>query len=460
MSVTLATRDMLKSQLRRLASDFASEKIEREDYTRRRRTLIDGIVDGDIQIEREPPPLPPPPPAAPTEALEPAPPSARLSPLRVGAGAMVVVALITATWLLWPDPAPPPPPQVVVRTQSTASTAAAQKPDRRARTMVESFLSVHDWGEASIANFELGWRALTAEQRERAKTASWFRRLTKAMRDELKTQRALLEFDKTGTVVAAGARLLALGEFLGVADALPDFPVPDAAAPAAIPEPAAREPASDSADARPTATVAATSDAELTGSQWLATRRAGAYTLQLFAVDRLDRVQRLIDGHPGLALKVLDFGSATPRYRILYGEFGSPAEAESTHASLPESVRGDEASAYIKSLDEMRSAYGQGGSVLPRVGWLAVQDAGHFTLQLFASNRRENVDKLVSAHPTLELRVQATREPESRFRVLYGAYATEAAARAAGDQIPAAILERTGAPLVKSIAELQAIAAP
>ncbi|NIP45936.1 MAG: hypothetical protein GWN21_06095, partial [Gammaproteobacteria bacterium] len=42
---------MNKSQLRRLAKDYASGRLEYEDYVRERADLIDGIVAGSIAIE-------------------------------------------------------------------------------------------------------------------------------------------------------------------------------------------------------------------------------------------------------------------------------------------------------------------------------------------------------------------------------------------------------------------------
>ena len=455
---------MHKSQLRRLARDFANGKIEREAYTRRRDTLIDGIADGEIEIVREPPPRPPPPPPeSPPPTIELEPESRGLSPLHVVVGAAVaVVVVVAATWLLWPD-------KETVQIARTAAPAITQptppEPEPAARVLVEAFVEARDWGNSSIAKFKVGWDALTPAEREAAKAAPWFRQLTRAMRDELKTQRALLEFDKTGEVVAAGARLLALGELLGVANTMPEFPIPETETTTSASQTTVETPAtlSDlSGDPSRNASRDPSGDASGSSSaQWLAAQAPGRFTLQLFAVNNLDKIGALIERNPDVDFKVFDLGASNPRYRVFYGSFETADAATTAHATLPESVRREQPRPFVKALDEFRATQADGSTTaeVGEDGWLALQDGGHFTLQLFASSSRDNVDRLISAHPSLALKLHTTRTDQS-FRVLYGAYHDEATARAAVAKLPATVLESTGAPLVKSIADLQAIAAP
>nr|NIQ52097.1 hypothetical protein [Gemmatimonadota bacterium]NIU72207.1 hypothetical protein [Gammaproteobacteria bacterium] len=54
----------------------------------------------------------------------------------------------------------------------------------------------------------------------------------------------------------------------------------------------------------------------LSGSQWLARQRDEDYTLQLFAVAHLDRLETLTTGHPDLALYLLTFEGRQPRFRM------------------------------------------------------------------------------------------------------------------------------------------------
>ena len=462
---------MHKSQLRRLASDFANGKIEREEYARRRTTLVDGIVDGEIEIVREAPPPPPAP--APVSTPEPEAeieaPGPRLSALHVVVGGVVGLAILAVTWWLWP--APPPP---VVR--NVVPAIAPPAPEPAAQRLVEGFLAARDWNATRVESFKLGWDALTPAEREQAKSAPSFRRLTRAIRDELKTQRALLEFDQTGEVVATGARLLAIGELLGVADTLPDFPIPDQTIPAAAPDSNAGPDPDSDPDSDPDlnrATVPETStsqveaaappdeDSTVSSLDWLAMQPRGRYTLQLFAVDNLDKIGHLIERNPDLQFVVLDFAGSTPRYRVLHGSFESADAATAAHRQLPDNVRQEQPTAYAKALDELRAT--QAGentpSANPESSWLALQDAAHYTVQLFASSNRENVDRLISSHPALGLKLHITQTDQS-YRVLYGAYRDEATARDAVAQLPPDVLAGTGAPLIKTISDLQAIAAP
>lgn len=434
---------MNKSQVRRLARDHANGMLEREEYLRRRRWLIDGIVDGSIPIEREIPPPPPPPPAPgpgpdvheePAAALAPR----RVSPLYIGIGVVVVVAV---AWALWPAPeAPPPRPQ----DRAAAPEVTPERQASPARTLVENFLAMRDWGESSVDEFRGEWSGLEPSEQEEARGAPWFRRFSKALRDEIKTQKALLEFDKSGEASATGARLVALGEFLGLGDSLPDFP----AGPASAPATAAGAPAAAAAEAPVSPPEAPT------GSQWFSSLDDDHYTLQLFALKGLEKVERLLRENDQMQVHIIDLENIEPRYRVFYGDFATEDAAQAAHASLPESVRRAQPLAYAKRVGDLRAAFGLAGASRTGGGPLAAENAERYTLQLFASDNRENVDRLVQTYPALDLKVHAAASGDSRYRVLYGSFASEADARLAGESLPRAILDDTGTPLVKSIAEL------
>lgn len=190
---------LAKSQLRRLARQFYVGEIDETDYRRRRRTLIDGIADGDVAIEREAPPPPPAPVSTepPVVAESPA-PRPRVSPVHAGVGVIVLAAIV---WALWPRTAPEKPAVATSRPPPAAAPGETRLPTKtvsEARTLVESFLAARDWSDAAIGSFGRRWEALPASERDDARSSPWFRRLTKAVRDELKTQKALAEFDKTG----------------------------------------------------------------------------------------------------------------------------------------------------------------------------------------------------------------------------------------------------------------------
>ena len=480
---------MDKSQLRRIARDYALAKVSRADYLRRRRDLLDGIVSGGIAIQRVAPEPPPPPrkPGAQRSAAAAQEERSRLSPIAVGIGVVIVGAV---GWALWPSaPAPTPVPTSPMAEPATVPVRQISA----ARTLVETFLGLRDWDEPSVSSFRTAWRKLSVDEQTEAKGTPWFRRLSKAVREELKTQKALVEFDRSGNSIRTGIRLIALGELLGISNSLPEFSVPDEDAATATgqsaggvnrPDPApsrvgsaaspesadpsrstrsARSESARSESVEGVSDTRATPGQELTGSQWLRQQPDEHVTLQLFALNQLEKVERLMGAHPTLDLKVVEFRGETPRYRVLFGAFGSANKAKTAYASLPGDIRRERPSPYVKVIGELKALY-DGAREPPRKiadgHWLASQDGTHFTLQLFASGTKNNVDRLVAAHPALDLRIHTTTLASSRFRVLYGNFATEDEARRAGTKLPRAVIDDTGEPIVKSIAELQSLTGP
>lgn len=412
---------MNRSQLRRLARDYATGRLEYDKYVRERKELIDGIESGAIAIEST---------ADTTGDFSPFPSierKIRATPLPLIIGACVLIAVI---WLFLTTT--PSDDASVQR-----SDAGIEQPGTRvsaARELVEDFLATRDWSSKSLGDFRDSWNALTPNEQAQARAAPWFRRLAEALREEINAHKALAEFDGSGHSSTTGRRLASFGEFLGIDSELPD---------PAAPEPRAATASVERSD------VAATS-----ASEWLAAQSDDDYTLQLFAVNHLDRLERLIAAYPDVALYLLSFDGAGPRYRMVHGAFESEEQARAAYAALPVELRGDTAKAFVRRVGDLREEL-SASRVRPSPDAAEPPAASTpvYTLQLFASASRENVDRLVAKYEDLDLRVHTSPGAATKYRVLYGRFDTREAARAASQSLPKAIIDEVGTPLLRETSE-------
>lgn len=419
---------MNRSQLRRLARDYASGRLEHDEYLQRRGELIDAIVAGDIAIESS---------AESTSDFEAVGSPERRSgpaPLPLIIGACVVIAVL---WMLFAGRESTSPDSE----RPTASEQGAGKRVSAARNLVEEFLATRDWSGESLAAFRDSWNALTPNEQAQARAAPWFRRLAEALREEINAHKALAEFDGSGLSTTTGRRLASFGEFLGIDAEMPD--------PSPTPRPAAapvRQP-----------------DA-LTGSQWLAAQRGEDFTLQLFAVEHLDRLEHLSAEYPNVTLHLLSFEGRNPRYRMLHGAFTSEDEARRAHQSLPADLRSQSPDPFVRRIDALREELRSPTRVdavrspddIANAGANAGAEAAPvYTLQVFASASRDNADRLVDRYRSLDLRVRASAGESTAYRVLYGRFSTREAARAASAKLPPALLEEVGVPLLRETTEFR-----
>ena len=152
---------MNKSQLRRLALDYAHGQIGWDAYRESRAALLDDLASGRARIVRETPVIDidvtqpsafvPGQPQMPEPRPGP-PPRVVLSPLHMGVGAALLVLLAVAgVWLFSAGDVPPPPAAM------TATPAPAISP---ARSLVERFVAEKDFSERSLSAFEASWSAL------------------------------------------------------------------------------------------------------------------------------------------------------------------------------------------------------------------------------------------------------------------------------------------------------------
>jgi septal ring-binding cell division protein DamX len=414
---------MNKSQLRRLARDYASGRVEHDEYLRMRGTLIDAIVTGEVSIES---------PAG--SVAEPAlapPPERRIraTPVALVAGTLAVIVFV---WM-------------VLSSQRTNAPSpgshgdADQVPELRvtaARTLVNDFLATRDWSTESLAMFRELWNALTPNEQADARAAPWFRRLAEALREEINAHTALTESDGKGLSTTTGKRLAAFGEFLGIDAEITHLQSPDPAAP-------------DRPDALP-----AREQKPLSGSQWLEAQPGGNYTLQLSAVDHLDRLEPLIASHPEVPLYLLAWPGQQPRFRLLHGSFASEEQARLAYGTLPAALRGQAQGPFVRRIDYLREELrGDHRGMSPVTADPVTQPLPVYTLQVFASSSRENVDRLVARYQGLHLRVHISGGDSTPFRVLYGTFDSPQAAQEAAAKIPATMLEEVGKPLLRDISE-------
>lgn len=468
---------MNKSQLRKLAREFALGKLDENEYRSQRRDLVRDIVDGTVPIVREAAP-PPPPPSDPTEStlettLEIEPARSKLSPVFIGIGVVIVAGLV---WLFLPSDSSDQEATTVVEPSIPVPQVSP------ARALVEEFVAAKDWSEFAISRFKDKWNELSDADRKDAVTARWFNDLTNAISEEIKTQNALLDFDSSGNAARTGERLTNLADFLGVKDDVTEF---KGAASSATPE-AQQETAAGESTQRETAAVSATvgeksvqpepasvsvavketdpgsASAKETrvsgrrtlstasGTEWLDAQPAESFTLQLFAVNHLDKIQALIASNPDVDLEVLVSARSEPRYRIVHGAFETAERARAAHAALPESIRRAQPTPLVKVIGDLRKDIGNGD-------WISGLDKNNYTLQLFATDNRDNARSLISKYPDLKLSLLDTGEPSSRYRVLYGTFDSEALAKTAVSDLPRQLVHDAGKPLIKSIGELQAV---
>lgn len=354
MTSALADPVMDPSQVRRLAKDYATGQLSLEAYRHRRRALLDSIVEGTVTIDREGAGDHPEAHKRGTNPPRPAPtrPAAMSRSVWAGTAALVLLA-----WALWSSLRPTPAPV-------ESALPRLPVPERQvsvARGVVEAFLAARDWDERRIQQFEHQWDALEPEDRARARAAPWFARLIATLNDELE---ARATFNTVRTEPAASARverLLALGSRLGIASelslnaALTTESAPTKSSsplrtldadhePSAEPSPVPRDPAE-------------TAWRNETSSQWLVRQRDDAFTLQLFALEHLDQVERMMARHPSLMVHVLDLRDDSPRFRVLHGSFDSRQAAVAAHEGLPQSLRSRQSRADVKRFADLKSAW-------------------------------------------------------------------------------------------------------
>jgi septal ring-binding cell division protein DamX len=499
---------MNKSQLRKLAREYALGNLDEGDYLERRRALIDDIVSGKVSIVREVPP--PPPPAYSEDPTTKVSIGGRAGVQRVTPAVLLIaiVVIAGAVWMLIP-------PGVQ---QEASVDPPAHAPPSRARSLIEEFVEEKDYSAFSIASFKESWSHLSYAEKREAYSAPWFNDLIDFISDQIQAQNRLLRSEHAADAVETGRRLSRFASFLGISEYVTEFKDVPARAAATVPpsagddgvesnakvneiaprrpvhppspvndakkvpgaEPttvdgfATRQSPSSSAgleagDAEPVLELASINDAALreppageptaspkettalvADSEWLGAQPDDAFTLHLFAVARLGEIADLVASNPEIELQVLVSERKEPRYRIIYGVFESEDAARGAYAELPEKIRQDQPAAPIRTLSSLLDEVGNADRI-------TVVDSSKYTLQVFATDSADVARRLQADYPALDLSLVETTNPYTRYRVLYGIFDSQETAKRAAGVLPPALLKNVGDPLVKMVGELQAV---
>ncbi len=321
---------MDKSPLRKLAEAYAQEKISLEHYREQRRRLLDAIEDGDIKLRNPSPEVPPGAPQAETSQIA----HRGLSAIAIAA-TLVLVLLI---WKLLPETIPERAPSASGTPTGSAYVSPAQQ-------LLEQFLSTNRWDSPTLDDFETRWQRLPEASHLTARTKPWFQGLKNALSLELNTRKALAALSTSMETQAAINRLIAFGMELGIGDLEPTFSTPKAL------------PIEATATTTPSAPELSSPHEgdDLNGARWLKSQTDGHFSLQLFAVNRLHKVESLIAHFPELQLKLVPFEQANPRFRLLYGVFPSRKAAQTAYNNLPEALRLQQPNPIIKTVQELKA---------------------------------------------------------------------------------------------------------
>ncbi|MDH3414387.1 MAG: SPOR domain-containing protein [Gammaproteobacteria bacterium] len=501
---------MNKSQLRKLAREYALGNFEEGDYLQRRRALVDDIVSGKVAIVREVPP--PPPPAYSEDPTTKVSIGGRTAAQRVTPAALLIAIVVIAgiIWMLIPPG---------VHEDATVDQTAHAPPLSRARSLIDEFVNEKDFSAFSIASFKESWSHLTYEEKREAYSAQWFNKLVHLISDEIEEQNDLLDSGDTANATEMGRRLSQFASFLGISEYVTEFKgvpahtaatvsssnrYPEVEPTAKVNEPAPQQSMQRSArvDASrkdpgaestttvnaiatqrslPSSTIVDASDSDLgvelasvndaalqdrapsqppasrhetltlmADGEWLGDQPVDAFTLQLFAVNQLEEIQDLVASNPDSDLRVLVSARNEPRYRVIYGVFESEEAARGAYAELPEYIRQARPVAAVKSLSRLRDEVGNADRI-------ALVEASKYTLQVFATDSADIARRLQADYPTLELSLLETSNPYTRYRVLYGIFDSEEMAKQAAGRLPLELLKNVGDPLIKTVSELQAV---
>lgn len=363
---------MHKSQLRKLAQQYARAELEEAEYRRLRIELIDSIVDERIPIVREPPPKPVPPPSAPPRE-DPEPVRRSLAPIYVVVG-VVVIGLVA-----WFGFASKPEPPRSVSTVGQSTVARSPGPGER---LIEEFLTQIQWSEARLSGFKTGWSALSELERAQARDSSAYQKLSTAIGQEISAQQALAQLDGSGENRPAVERAHGFGRYLGMEDSLPKLapasasteaaqvsesvstyaepePIPEALASVETQSEEAVLPADAIAEGQPEPAINSGATAATTMSlhgKWLSAQQRDHYSLQLFVMNSDENVESLLNRYPDLNLKVHLSSNQSSRFRILYGVFETEADAHRAFQTLPADITKDVANPVARSIATLQDS--------------------------------------------------------------------------------------------------------
>ncbi len=212
--------------LRGLSSAYSNGLIDRKQYIRERRQLIDDIVDGKVElVPYESPPAVPNPDLERTFSdgdgtlelaflvdEEPAPaPAKSKRPAIIGGVLTLAGAVIVGRFVLAPQSEPSDPAPVTVI--AAPEKAAGPNP---AKTLLRSFLDENQWQSERLDAFVLAWRDTPPTARAALADGATKRLAADVIVQKILEEKALLELDEPREVLRTQRRLLDLAAELSL----------------------------------------------------------------------------------------------------------------------------------------------------------------------------------------------------------------------------------------------------
>lgn len=173
---------MKYSQVRDLARRYATGKLSQENYRSQRRSLIDSITGGEVQLAYR----------NDERAKARKRPGAKLLGL---AAAVLVAAGIGTVLLVRHASHGRGPGSVQAATTAAAIPAALPAPGP---DLVRSFVETDDWSDGSLQIFERRWDNLGTDEQAKAKDSPVYGRLLSAVRQQVDSEKAVAGSDAAG----------------------------------------------------------------------------------------------------------------------------------------------------------------------------------------------------------------------------------------------------------------------
>jgi len=177
------------SQVRDLARRYATGKLSQENYRNQRRSLIDSITGGGVQLAyRE------------DERAKGARPRVNTRLLGLTVAALIAAGIIAVLVLRHNARV-----HASVQAATAQSAAAALPPPAPGPSLVRVFVEADDWTDSSLQTFERRWQNLGADEQAKAKDSLMYPRLVSGVHQQIDAEKAV-----AGSATAGDAHLMEL----------------------------------------------------------------------------------------------------------------------------------------------------------------------------------------------------------------------------------------------------------
>ena len=172
---------MRSSQVRDLARRYATGKLSQESYRSQRRSLIDSITGGGVQLAyRE---------------EKPAAKRPRFDSKLLGLTVVVLIVIGVGVVLALRHSNGTRPSG---NAQATVTAPAAVTPPAPGPALVHTFVDADDWTDGSLQSFERRWQSLGSDEQAKAKESLTYPRLLSEVRQQIDSEKAVAGSDSAG----------------------------------------------------------------------------------------------------------------------------------------------------------------------------------------------------------------------------------------------------------------------